>query len=119
MRAVFAFAAVLALATPSLAAEEVPPEALPGIEAVKGMLKSAKSVRFRKIKVNAAGDVCAMVTPTASSEDIAFVWTKATGNVWINESPDYGNSEFVWGNPSLQRSTERPLYQAWKACQKG
>jgi len=119
MRAVFAFAAVLALSTPALAAEAIPPEAQPGIDAVKGMLKSAKSVSFRKIKVNAAGDVCALVTPTAASDDIAFVWTKATGNVWINESPDYGYSEFVWGNARLQRSTERPLYQAWKACQKG
>lgn len=118
MRATIAFVLALAVTAPALAAE-VPPEAQPGVDAVKSLLKSAKSASFRKIKVNAAGDVCAMVTPSAASDDIAFTWTKATGQVWINESPENGYSEFVWGSPMLKRSTERADYQAWKACQKG
>lgn len=119
MRATIAFVLALAVTAPALAAEAVPPEAQPGVDAVKGLLKSTKSVSFRKIKVNAAGDVCALVSPSASSDDIAFIWTKATGQVWINESPQDGYSQFVWGNPLLKRSTERADYQAWKACQKG
>jgi hypothetical protein len=121
MRAGLALSFVLALAAaaPALAAEAVPPEAQPAIDAVKGMLKSSKSAGFRKIKVTPAGDVCALVSPSAGSDDREFTWTKVTGEVWVNESPDDANSAFVWGNPSLKRSTERPDYQAWKACQKG
>ena len=121
MRLAIALTLALALTTPTLAAaaEAIPPEAQAGVDAVKAVLKSAKSAGFRKIKINAAGDVCAMVSPSAGSEAIAFTWTKLTGEVWINESPENGYSEFVWGNPSLKRSTERADYQAWKACQKG
>lgn len=119
MRASIAFVLALSLATPALAAEAVPPEAQAGIDAVKALLKSSKSVSFRKIKVNAAGDVCALVSPSAASDEIAFTWTKVGGQVWINESPQNAYSEFVWGNPALTRSTERSLFQAWKACQKG
>jgi hypothetical protein len=121
MRAGLALSLVLALAaaSPALAGQPIPPEAQGGIDAVKAMLKSDKSASFRKIKVSPAGDVCAMVSPSAGSDDIAFTWTKVTGEVWINESPQNGYSEFVWGNPSLKRSTERADYQAWKACQKG
>ena len=119
MRAVLAVVLALAVSAPAFAAETIPPEAQAGIDAVKGMLKSTKSVSFRKIKVNAAGDVCALISPSAASDEIAFTWTKIGGQVWINESPENGYSEFVWGNPALTRSTDRPLYQAWKACQKG
>ena len=119
MRAVLAFALALAAATPVWAAEAVPPEAQPAADAVKGMLKSSKSVSFRKIKITPAGDVCALVSPSAGSDEREFSWTKLTGQVWINEAPDEAYSEFVWGNPNLKRSTERADYQAWKACQKG
>ncbi len=119
MRTVFAFALALALAAPAIAAEAIPPEAQPAVDAVKGMLKSARSVSFRKIKVTAAGDVCALVRPSAGSDELEFLWSKVGGQVWLNESPENPYSDFAWGNPSLRRSTERADYQAWKACQKG
>ena len=119
MRAVLALALALAIASPVLAAQAVPPEAQPAVDAVKGMLKSTKSASFRKFKVTPAGDVCGVVSPSAGSDDLEFTWTKVTGQVWINEAPDEAYSEFVWGNPNLKRSNDRPDYQVWKACQKG
>lgn len=119
MRPGLAVAMSLVLGGAALAAEAVPPAAQPGVDAVKGLLKSARSASVRKIKVNAAGDVCALLSPSAGDDELEFTWTKATGEVWVNEAPDNGYSPFVWGNPALKRSTERADYQAWKACQKG
>lgn len=119
MRAAVALAFALSLAAPAIAAEAIPPETQPAVDAVKGLLKSAKSVSFRKIKVAATGDVCALVQPSAGSDELEFLWTRVGGQVWLHESSENPDSDFVWGNPSLRRSTEWADYQAWKACQKG
>lgn len=119
MRLGLALAMSLVLGGAALAAEAIPPEAQPGVDAVKGLLKSAKSASVRKIKVNAAGDVCALISPSAGEDELEFSWNKLTGEVWVNEVADNPYSPFVWGNPALKRSTERADYQAWKACQKG
>lgn len=119
MRAALAVCIALALAAPTLAAEAVPPGAEAAVAAVKGLAKSQKSVSVRKIKVSAAGDVCALVSPSAGADELEFTWTKASGEVWLNEAPDEAYSEFGWGDARLRRSTTRTDYQAWKACQKG
>lgn len=119
MRLGLALAISLALGGAALAAETIPPDAQPGVDAVKGMLKSARSASVRKVKVNAAGDVCAVISPSAGEDDLEFTWNKVTGEVWVNEAANNAYSPFVWGNPNLKRSTERADYQAWKACQKG
>ncbi|HRD45842.1 MAG TPA: hypothetical protein PLF78_05090, partial [Caulobacter sp.] len=113
-------AAVLFLAaTPALAADPVPEGAQPGIDAVTALMRSAKTARFRKLKVMAGGDVCGVVIASAAASDLQFTWTRSNGVVWINEAPTEERSDFVYGAPNLKRSTDRPDYQAWKACQKG
>lgn len=119
MRAILAAALALSLAAPAVAAEAVPPGAEAAVSAIKGLARGQKSVTVRKIKVNAAGDVCALVSPSAGASELQFTWTKLGGEVWLNEAPDNAYSEFVWGDTRLRRSTDRKDYQAWKTCQKG
>lgn len=119
MRAILAAALALSIAIPALAAEAVPAGAEAAVAAVKAVLKSAKSATVRKIKINAAGDVCALISPSAGSDEQEFIWTKANGEVWINEAPGDPYSEFVYSAPGLRRSDARADYQAWKTCQKG
>ena len=119
MRIALAAALVLAMATPAFAADPVPEGAQPAVTTVTGMMQNSKNARFRKLKVTAAGDVCGTVSASASSRDMEFIWTKTSGTVWLNESPQEAYSAFVYGHPLLKRSTERTDFQAWKACQKG
>jgi len=118
MRLVLATALSLALAAPAFAAD-VAPEAQAGVAAVTALAKAPKNARVRKVKVNAAGDVCGTVSTSADARDMEFVWTKASGEVWINEAPQEPNSAFVYGAAQLRRSAERDDYKIWKACQKG
>lgn len=119
MRFLLAAALAAAIATPAVAAAPSP-EAQAGVDAVTATIKSAKNARFRKLKTTAAGDVCGTVSPSSSStRDIEFLWTKASGEIWINEAPDEPRSEFLYGIPNLKRSTERADYKVWKACQTG
>jgi hypothetical protein len=48
-----------------------------------------------------------------------FVWTKASGEIWIMEAPTEPNTGFVFGASHLRRSTERADFRAWKACGAG
>jgi hypothetical protein len=119
MRTLLVTALAAAIAGPALAADPLTPEAQAGVNAVTATIKSAKNARFRKVKTTAAGDVCGTVSPSSSSRDIEFLWTKATGVVWINEAAQEPRSEFLYGVPNLNRSTERAEYKVWKACQTG
>ncbi len=120
MRILLAAALAAALVTPALAADPLSPEAQAGVDAVTATIKSAKNARFRKLKTTAAGDVCGTVSPSSSSpRDIEFLWSKASGEIWINEAADEPRSEFAYGVPNLKRSTERADYKVWKACQTG
>jgi hypothetical protein len=119
MRIILAAALAGAIATPAFAADPVAPEAQPAIDGVTAVMQNSKNARFRKLKVSAAGDVCGTVSASAASRDLEFIWTKATGAIWLNESPQEAYSAFVYGAPHLKRSTERSDFQAWKACQKG
>jgi hypothetical protein len=108
----------LALATPALAAEAPPPGAQPGLDAVLGVLESPANARFRRIRVNAAGDVCALVSTSAGAPDVEVLWTRASGKVWAQETPAQTRSDFAADSPALRRSTARADYRAWKACQR-
>lgn len=119
MRILLAAALAAAIAAPAFAADPVSPEAQAGVDAVTATIKSAKNARFRKLKTTAAGDVCGTVSPSSSSRDIEFLWTKASGEIWINEATQEPQSEFAYGVPNLKRSTERADYKVWKACQTG
>jgi len=118
MRILLASAMAVAIATPAVA-NPVAPEAQPAVDAVSAVMQNAKNARFRKLKVNADGDVCGTVTPSAASRDREFMWTKSTGVIWINESPEEPRSEFQYGPPHLNRSTDRADYKTWKTCQAG
>jgi opacity protein-like surface antigen len=119
MRILLAAALAAAIAAPALAADPLTPEAQAGVDAVTATIKSAKNARFRKVKTTAAGDVCGTVSPSSSSRDIEFLWTKSTDVIWINEAAQEPQSEFGYGIPNLKRSTERADYKVWKACQTG
>jgi len=104
-----AAAAALAFAilapVPVLAAADSP-EATAGVEAVKGHMRVQKNVNFRRLKATPSGDVCGAVSAGAD-RDIEFLWTKATGVVWVAEDDVTANSLFNYGAPSVRRSTER------------
>lgn len=97
------------------AEKEAPPEAAKGLEILKLHLKSPDHTRVRKVKVNAAGDVCGVVS---GDKDIEFMVTAADEKVWANEGGQQVDSPFTWDS-NVVRSTERAPYQLWKACQKG
>jgi hypothetical protein len=119
MRTVLAAAIALSFAAAPALAQDVPPEAQVAVDAVKAVMQVTKNARFRKLKVAASGDVCGTIAASASMRDMEFIWTKASGAIWINEAPNEAYSAFVYGAPHLRRSTERSDFQAWKACQKG
>lgn len=119
MRAILVLsaAAVLAVATAAQAGA-IPPEAQPGIDILKQHLKSPANTHFASIKVGADGTVCGKASG-GDSDDVEFSVGKG-GMVWVNEAPTTPamSSAFTYDS-SVNRSTDRSLYQAWKACQKG
>lgn len=119
MRLLAAVLLSAAIAAPGLAvAAEPPAEAAPVLEAVKTHMRVQRNINFRKIKVNAAGDVCGVVA-VGSGRDMEFLVAKTSGEIWINEAESEPNSTFNYGDPGVRRSTERADFQAWKACNKG
>eukprot|EP01035_Chromulina_nebulosa_P031816 gene31815-42438_t len=80
-----------------------------GLQAIKKVSDRATQIGTLGASINSASAAGAYATEV--DQLIEQTLQSANGR--------FGNSEFVWGNPRLQRSTERPLYQAWKACQKG
>lgn len=116
MRILLTAALALSLAGPALAAEPAAADTDPAVAAVTELARSAKNLRFRKLRLSPAGDVCGLVRTSAGARDMEFVWTKASGEVWIMEAPAEPNTGFVYGPPHLRRSTERADYRAWKAC---
>lgn len=116
-----ALAAVLAAAAvlPGAALAAQPPaEAAPALDAIKSRMRVERNISFRKVKINAAGDVCGTVS-VGSGRDMEFLLAKSSGELWINEAPTEPNSYFGYGLSNVRRSTERADYQIWKSCQKG
>lgn len=112
---ILAACAALALATAAQAGA-IPPEAQSGIDILKQHLKSPDNTHFASVKVGADGTVCGKASG-GESEDIEFTVSKA-GAIWVNESTTTPYSAFTYDS-AVNRSTERSLYLAWKACQKG
>lgn len=110
-------ASLAAAAAPGFAAD-TPPEAQAGLDAVRGVLRAQKNVTFRKIKVNAAGDVCATVS-SGGGDDTEVMWSKSTGRIWINEAADAQETILGMGGPNIVRSDARADVLAWRTCQKG
>lgn len=106
-----------AAVTPSVAAD-APPEAQPGLDAIRGVLRVQKNVTFRKVKVNAAGDVCATVA-AGGGDDTEVMWSKSNGRIWIHEAADAQETILGMGGPNIVRSDTRTDFLAWKTCQKG
>ncbi len=104
---------VMAFTAPRFAADDAPPEAQAGLDAIRGVLRVQKNVKFRKVKVTAAGDVCATV------EDTEVMWTKASGRIWVNEAATAQETILGMGGPSIVRSDDRAEFLAWRTCQKG
>lgn len=119
MRILLAAALAAAIAAPAFAADPAAADTDPAVAAVKELARNAKNLRFRKLRLSPAGDVCGLVRTSAEARDMEFVWTKATGEIWIMEAPTEPNTGFVYGAPHLRRSTERADYRAWKACGEG
>jgi hypothetical protein len=111
-----ALLATAAVNTSALAAPP-PPEAADGLAVVKLHLKSPDKTQFGSVKVAPNGDVCGNAH-MGGDDDIAFMLTKATGGVWVNEGASEPNSIFTW-DTAVTRSNDRRTYQTWKACQKG
>lgn len=101
-----------AAAVPTYAADE-PAEAQAGVEAIRSVLRAPKNAKFRKVKVTAAGDVCATV------EDTEVLWTKASGRIWIHEAETAQETILGMTGPNIVRSDERADFLAWRTCQKG
>lgn len=119
MRLTLAAALAVAVVLPGVAlAAEPPAEAAPALEAIKSRMRVQRNITFRKVKLNAAGDVCGTVA-VGSGRDMEFLLAKSDSVLWINEAPTEPNSYFGYGLSNVRRSTERADYQAWKACQKG
>jgi len=106
-----------AVTAPGFAAD-TPPEAQAGLDAVRGVLRVQKNVTFRKVKVDAAGDVCATVA-TGGGDDTEVMWTKSTGRIWIHEAADAQETILGMGGPNIVRSDTRADFLAWRTCQKG
>ncbi|MDQ0462798.1 hypothetical protein QO010_000546 [Caulobacter ginsengisoli] len=117
MRLIPLIAVGLALTATAAIAAPPPPEAAEGLAVVKQHLKSPDKTMFSKVKVAANGDVCGNAH-MGGGDDVAFMLTKATGALWVNEGPTEPYSFFTWDS-AVTRSSERSAYQAWKACQKG
>ena len=118
MRTALILASALALAATAAQAGAIPPEAQSGIDMLKPHLKSPDNTHFASVKVGADGTVCGKAS-SGGNDDVEFSITKA-GSVWVNEAPNtpVPYTAFAYDS-AVPRSTDRPLYMAWKACQKG
>ncbi|ATQ42607.1 hypothetical protein [Caulobacter mirabilis] len=119
MRTLLAAVLAAAVLAPGLAAAAADsPETEAALEPVRAHMRAEKGVKFRKVKINAAGDVCGVYSQ-GGDRDIEFMLNKATGVIWVAEGPQEPRSAFNYGDPSVRRSDDRADYQAWKACSKG
>lgn len=119
MRTLLVTALAFMIAGPALAAEPAAADTDPAVAALKDVARSAKNLRVRKLRLSPSGDVCGLVRTSADARDMEFVWTKASGEIWIMEAPTEPNTGFVFGASNLRRSTERADFRAWKACGAG
>ncbi len=118
MRILLAAVLTAAVLAPGLAAAADSPETETALEPVRAHMRADKGVKFRKVKINAAGDVCGVYSQ-GGDRDIEFMLNKATGVIWVAEGDQETRSAFNYGDPSVRRGTDRADYQAWKACSKG
>lgn len=117
MRNTLVLAAALLAFAGAVQAADAPPEAEAGLATVRQHLKTPDKTRFSSVKVDAAGNVCGKAR-VGGDDDVMWMLTTATGELWVNEGPDAQYSFFTW-DTAVHRSTDRPPYMLWKACQKG
>ncbi|MFN3857775.1 MAG: hypothetical protein ACK4RV_08470 [Caulobacter sp.] len=115
MRIIAATLALSLLATGAAMAAD-PPEAEAGLAIAKQFAKTDK-VKFRKVKVGADGKVCGTAS-VGGDRDTEFMVDPEAQTMWLNEDPKEPYSDFGYGEQIL-RSTDRPAFGLWKACQKG
>lgn len=107
-----------AVALPGLALAAESPEVEAALQQVRGHMRVEKGVNFRKLKLTPAGDLCGTVS-RGGDRDTEFLFTKASGQIWVAEGEREEQSLFNYGDAAVKRSTERDDYKAWKACAKG